>query len=340
MHFKLPPKFERDTSWLYVKGGVEYGPVTASKLLELMDNHTVESDTVLCELNTGRRGKLNEIKVFAEYLSIVAKQDEIRKADEEFEESTKKMAAHNRPLIIGFAVGVPLIIGAILAAIFWPRPKADVDERPSQMAVPTSIDPTFTKAGSISSGGPMEAEEPDLIAQRVAPTEAQLDDYLKQKLKNENQLATAGQVDLAARKKVEAEAAEAKKKANKKKKSEGGAQGAAAEENVLDFGGDEMAVDAAPTNSKATAQRRLDKALRECTQQAFKSAGFQGTATVLASIRLNSDGRLDNLQVQVEGGGPSTDVRMCLSAELPNMQVPPFQGDSEKLYSDSKFKGE
>lgn len=339
MHFKLPAKFERDTSWLYVRGGVEYGPVTASKLLELMDDHTVEADSLLCELNSGRRGKLSEIKVFAEYLSIVARQDEMRKADEEFEASTRKMAAHNRPLIIGFSIGVPLVIGGILAAIFWPKANADVDERPAQMAIPTSIDPTFTKAGSISSGGPIAPEQPDLVTQRVAPTEPQLDDYLKQKLKNENQLATAGQVDLAARKKIEAEAAEAKKKAEKKK-TEGGAQGAVAEENVLDFGGDEMAIDAAPTNSKATAQRRFDKALRECTQQAFKGAGFQGNATVLASIRLNNDGRLDSLQVQVEGGGPTTDVRMCLAAELPNLHVPPFEGDSEKLYSDSKFKGE
>ncbi len=341
MQFKLPHKFERDTRWLYVKGGVEYGPLTASELLKAMDDHIVAGDTPLCELQSGRRGNLSEIKVFAEYLAIVAKQDELKKADEEFEASTRKMASHNRPLIIGFSVGIPLVIGGIVAALFWPDPKKDLDERPQAIVVPTNVDPTFAKSGSISSG-PMVALDTDVVERAIQPSEGELDDYLKQKLKNENQLATAGQVDLAKRKKVAEEAADPKKKIVRKKKGEGGTAGteAGSDESVLDFSDEGVGVEAGSGSSKSTAQKRFDKTVGACARSAYKGADYQGSATVMASVRLNPDGRLDSLQIQLDPDGPLTDIRMCVVSELPNLQVPPYEGDTEKLYSSVKIAGQ
>jgi len=154
---------------------------------------------------------------------------------------------------------------------------------------------------------------------------------------SENQLAKAGQVDLAERKKVEADVPDPTKKKIRKKvggvQGAEGAEGEAGNDYTLDFGGSEEGGAPTAASSKSLAEDRLGKALRECTKEVFKQTGGGEGSVVTASAQLEPDGRLRSLRLQLEPSGPLSDIKMCVSTEMPGMQVPAYEGASETIYA-------
>lgn len=338
MEFRLPPKFERDTLWLYVRAGVEYGPFSASDVLTAIRDHKIDAETTVCELQSGQRSPLLDVKPFAEYLAIVAREDALRKADEEFDQSTKRTATRNRSVLVALGIGAAVLVGGLVTYIVWPKPDESAATTVAQNDLP-KVDPTFVKPKETPKTETLGMGERDM-AVRTAPSEAgTLDDHLKAKLMSESQLATAGQVDLAGRKKVEDDAAAAGKKKARRKAAGGaqgaeGAQGEGSNDYVLDFGGSEEGGAPSPASSKSLAEDRLGKALRECTKEVFKQAGGGEGSVVTASAKLDADGRLSNLRLQLEpSGGPLSDIKMCVSTEMPGMQVPAYDGSAETIYA-------
>ena len=104
--------------WFFVKDGMDFGPVSAKKIRELVEAKELPVDTIIKTLtHPVKRGRINELDLFKNFV----KDFELRQSEEEM---IKKMASSKRKnLIITVAVILVVLTGGIFFFIQSNKPK-------------------------------------------------------------------------------------------------------------------------------------------------------------------------------------------------------------------------
>ena len=96
--------------WFFVKDGVDYGPVSAKKIRELVELKELKTDTIIKTLtHPVKRGKVSELELFKNFI----KDFELKQSEEDM---IKKMASSKRKnfIIIGVIAVIIVLIGAFI----------------------------------------------------------------------------------------------------------------------------------------------------------------------------------------------------------------------------------
>jgi serine/threonine protein kinase len=106
--------------WFFVKEGVDYGPVSAKKIRELVELKELKTDTIIKTLtHPVKRGKVSELELFKNFI----KDFELKQSEEDM---IKKMASSKRKKFIVIGLVALLLIGVGIFIFIKSNPPKEI----------------------------------------------------------------------------------------------------------------------------------------------------------------------------------------------------------------------
>jgi len=335
MRFSLPEKFEQRTRWAYLQGGIEIGPYSAGEILALLEKREISPDTMIVELNSRRTCPVREVGPFARFVITIVTADRQRKAEQEFEDTRDGVIRAARMKIALFVVlGLVLLAGLILMMIFVnpfkpDAPKTIEEPRPSaaeQTGEASKKKDEKEPEFKIHESEPEEMEEGEEDQMMRSVRESQMLALTDETLANGAKLEGPGKAipDPAVRGNGPGGQAGAGA-AGAGGPLEAGKGGEAI--STFDFTGDEIDVE---ESSEDLARDRLAAVVRECTLKMMHKFQDVAKMEIRAAVKLQPDGRMTGLKLNVTPKKHVGDLKMCISAELMRRRVPASSSDQTK----------
>lgn len=340
MVIELPSKFVQATRWAYLQDGIEVGPYDANEIVQLLGDREIAPDTTLIELNTRRMCPVSEVGPFARVIVDIVHESRRRKADQDFETSTREVASGGRRRVILVTILVLAAVGVGGAALFIYNPfaVAPSPEGPHE----EKIDAGAEQEEANPSNVPQKEQEPVFKITEMDPAELEpdpasemIESVLEEKQLNPNAERLSDDQKLAGLAKPE-EPKEPRHNGVHKAKTGAeaatGDSGAEAGIQSMNFTEEEIAVGDGPTGPDDTlAIGRLRKVMRACVERSLHNFPEGAEVLIDAQARLQPDGRLTGLKIDLMPRKAVGEIKMCVSAELMRMRVPAFEGKELKI---------
>ena len=337
MATELPAKVVRTTRWAYLQDGIEVGPYDANEIAQLLRDREVAPDTTLVELNTRRMCPASEVGPFARVIVDIVHETRRRKADHDFERSTREVAAGGRSRVLLITILVLVAIGVGGTALFIYNPFAvgpsqdeakqqdpGKDQQQESTKLPTEPKKEEEPAFKITEMDPSEME-PD-------PASEMIESVLEEKQLNPNTDNLGDDEKLEGLAKIERPKAH-HRNGNPKVDAVGAEEkGGGSGIETMDFSEEEIAMGDGPSGPDDTlAVARLRKVMRKCVEQSLQKFPEGEEVLIDARARLQPDGRLTGLKIDLMPRKAVGEIKMCVSAELMRMRVPAFEGKEVPL---------
>jgi len=337
MEIRLPAKFEKQTRWGYMKGGIEYGPFSAPGIVELMRSETIDADTDLVELSTRKLAPLQSIGPFADAFKLASAEVRKKKARAEVEKTRFRMIGRARLRVWARVLGLLRLPGLVRlgAVLFDPFAKGEE-------AKIISVEPVKEETQVVEKTAESE-DEP--VIHEAAVDDMALDEAAElaivARLKKENQLiASTASIGMDIKRNVELPKVKAIALSNGGQAGVGngtlnGQAGQAGGGGVetLDFSEDED-VDSrdSPVRSQVdslrVAKERFNKVVKSCVQRTVMNNDDIEGMSVDASCRLDPDGHMRGVRLDARPNLHTGELKMCVSADLAANAVPAYSGDA------------
>lgn len=344
MTYELPEKFAKQTRWVHLKGGVEFGPFGARDILVMMRNGEIDADTPVVELESRKSCRLAEVAPFNAYLDVLSKDRQKAAADQEYEQHKARLGRGRKMLVPAIAVAVPLILAGAYIFLF----------RPDLLATGSKGPKVVIEEGAAtgSSEAPAVEEAPEQITEEMAIAEPESEEEKHRKAAEAmaarhaaETMARSGSVeDLSGLgQKVERTAAPEARIAPTGGNSGHAAEGRSertgagkAEEGVvvMDFSEDDDEEESSPE----LARERLERALKSCTRKTAIHYGDIEEYHTTASATLTPSGSMERLKMEVEPMRHVADLKTCVSGQLLAIQVPSFDGSPKEIHVSAHLK--
>jgi hypothetical protein len=232
-------------------------------------------------------------------------------------------------MTVVIVIGVLVVVGGAIAAMVVFKPFSP-KEPPAIISMDNSASSSSVEKADVKE----EISEPEFKIHEAEPGEEEATDESMVETVLEEQMMAPKSEELGKDEKLKgpAKLAPTRKSSSKPRPGNGGAAieldegGAGCGTDgvlTLDFTGDD---DESGGSSVNLASQRLQKIIRQCVENSIQK--FTGTdeIKVSASAFLHPDGRLKKLKLKVTPKKNVGELKMCTSAELMRLRVPPFEG--------------
>ena len=337
MAIELPSRFVRTTRWAYLQDGIEVGPYDANEIVQLLQAREIAPDTSLVELNSRRTSLVSEVGPFARIIVDIVHETRRLKADDDFAASTREVASGNRRQVILISMLVLIAIGVGGTALFMYNPFASKDAPEPHPQSDPGKEKEATESQPVAQ--PEKEPEPAFKITEMDPSEMEQDpaaEMIESVLEERQLNPNAG--NLADDQKLESVVKIKRPKtvhtngaAATIEEPDDGVESGGGIRN-MDFSEEEIAMGDGPSGpDDALAVARLRKVMRKCVEHSL--ARFPAGEEVLidAKARLQPDGRLTGLKIDLMPRKAVGEIKMCISAELMRMRVPAFEGNEVEI---------
>jgi hypothetical protein len=336
MATELPSKFVRTTRWAYLQDGVEIGPYDANEIVQLLSAREIAPDTTLVEINTRWMCPVSEVGPFARVIVDIVKETRRKKADQDFADTTRDVASggRKRVLLITLLILAAVGVGGTALFIYNPFAVKPVAEDHGQQVNPTAgkqADQTPLKKAEEKKEPAFKITEMDPSELEPDPQSEMIESVLEEKLLSPNADHLGDDEKLEGVVKMN----HAKPAPNGFRKADASGnegQGGNSGIQTMDFSEDEIAAGDGPRGPDDTlAVARLRKVMRRCVERSLQKFPAGEEVLIDASARLQPDGRLTGLKIDLMPRKAVGEIKMCVSAELMRMRVPAFEGNAVPL---------
>ena len=338
MSFELPKKFQENTRWTYSQSGVEYGPFSATEILDLLKKREMSLDAVVTELESGRVCPVNDVRPFAEYIAILVERYKEEKADAELKEEADKLAGGKRrfaPILV--VVSGVLAAGAAVVflnpGLFGSAPKGSLEsQKETKVEVVADV---VTEADVVVAEAPelaiAEPESQEAVLERVARERA-LERAQQKHVVLPSAEGLTGRDVIAVEEAPELPQANVAKKGKNEdaEKKEGDASPVAgsggAKVTTYDFTEEEDEGE----ERLASAKRRLTKSLRQCVDGMVRNHDDVSDVQVKMTAVLLLNGRIKKRSLSLNPARHASEVSICMATALPALSLPPLTDGKEE----------
>jgi hypothetical protein len=340
MTHRLPERFEKMTRWAYVdEKGVELGPFSASEMIKLIEERTVNPNTTVVEMTSRKTSSVMDVKPFADVVMSLVEQTRKVRAEKDFEkakqEASTTYTAGSFAKVALFGGLVLVLAGAAYFGTSFFRTKKKDDGADKQAAKEEAMVP--------APAAPKKAEDVYQIleADVLSVEESEGNRKLAEKVMGESKMAPSTNSVTGQKKKLEGGGG--KKQAKKgpgRPKANGGPAGAATglspgagaaaeEESIqeMDFSEDEAEGSGSGSGADtALARSRLRKVVEGCGRRVMSQYPDMTAWHVEVSATLTSTGQIKGLRFTADPASHVGELKLCANADLPGQRVPEFEG--------------